>query len=339
METNPKIRKTIQIPRKWLIIGVIALVIIIAAIVVTNLNNRRGGVIMGVSGGGYGMMEDSSMSANSIPSISFGDDYGARYPSPYPNPSPDITDTREFLKVSYSAQMQTRNVADKVKDIKNAVRDAEGRVDNFSSSEKYGYVSFVVSKDKFDQFRDDIEALTHKKLYTENVSSQNLLGQKQGIEQQGESIATRLAQLEKQKKTADTAHTSRVVSLQSDLAVVKVEISKAQGDSEKSVLRQREAALQYSLDQENKTYAANNKSLVAQIDQQKKNLEGNVKQDIDFGNNIETVTGSVNVNWVSCWEIMKLYSPVHPTIIIVILVLIVLYFVNRKSWLPKIEVV
>ncbi len=343
MENKP--RKVIRISRTKLIIGIVVLLLILATLVV--LGRTRN---MLVGGGHYGAMEMSSsgsVSSADIPRVDFGDDYSvqsnsqypSRYPTPYPNPSPDSTDTREFLKVSYSAQIQTRDVADKVKDIKNAVRDAEGRVDNLSSSDKYGYVSFVVAKDKFDQLKDEIESLTKKKLYTENISSQNLLGQKQGIEQQGESIATRLAQLEKQKKDADAQHVSRVNALQNQLAEIRVQISQAEGDSEKSVLRQREATLHYNLDQENKTYASKNSSLVAQIAQQKKNLEGNVKEDIQFGNNIETVTGSVNVNWVSCWEVMKIYSPIHPSIIIIVLVLVVLYFLNRKSYLPRIEVV
>ncbi len=354
MENTPKPRKVIRISRTKLIISIVVLVVIgIVAVIASNRNNYRGGMIMGITGGGSGMMEGGSVDMASIPSVDFGDDYGAaRYPSPYPNNSPDITDTREFLKVSYSAQIQTRDVADKVKDVKNAVRDAEGRIDNFSSSEKYGYVSFVVSKDKFDQFKDEVEALTHKKMYTENVSSQNLLGQKQGIEQQGESIATRLAQLEKQKKDMDTQHASRAASLQSDLVGVRAQISavvkkwedsnssseRAQLKKEESDLRQREASLSSSLSQENKTYTTNSNSLVAQIAQQKQNQDGNIKQDIQFGNNIETVTGSVNVNWVSYWEMAKIFSPVHPAIIIIILALGLLYFLNRKAYLPKIEI-
>ena len=111
----------------------------------------------------------------------------------------DISDTREFLKTSYYGQIQTRRVAEIVDDVKNEVRDVEGRVDSLSSSEKYGSISFVVPKSRFEEFRIGVEALTHRKLYAEDISSDNLLNQKQNLEQRTGVSVESLATLDKAK--------------------------------------------------------------------------------------------------------------------------------------------
>jgi Ca2+/Na+ antiporter len=138
------------------------------------------------------------------PSMGFENDrnsYDGSYNKGYGNPS--ISDTREFLKTSYASEIKTRDVSDTVKDVKNSVKGADGRIDSLESSEKYGYISFVVPKSKFEAFRDEIESLTHEKLYTEDISSKNLLTQKQGIEEQETDVNYRLTniQIEKERIT------------------------------------------------------------------------------------------------------------------------------------------
>ncbi|MBP9821810.1 MAG: DUF4349 domain-containing protein [Candidatus Pacebacteria bacterium] len=337
--TSPSGRKVIRISRTKLIIGIIIIVLVFVGAKFA----RQTLMPVGMGGMSSNMM---SVGVNDMPAISPEMDY-------YRDSDTGISDTREFLKTSYSAQIQTRDVEDVVGDVKNAVRDAEGRIDSVSDGEKHGYISFAVPKSNFDQFRDDIESLTHEKLYTENVSSQNLLNQKQNIEQQEESITTRLAQLEKSKRDADTKHAALVAGFQRDLSSVAYDLieirqriaetdnstERAQLVAQESVLVKSEANLKYNRDQESRNYTAANTSLVAQINQEKANLAGNEKQDDQFEDNIETVHGSISVNWISSWQMAKLFSPIHPTIIIIILVLILWYYLNRKAYIPKIEIV
>lgn len=316
-----KPRKVIRISRTKLIIGIIAIVTIVILIIVGMNRSRRmyGGMLDSASVPSMGIMATGgSVNLTEIPMMEFG---GGNYPNSYPyqNGTPDITDTREFLKTSYSAQIQTKDVADKVRDVKNAVRDVDGRIDNFSSSEKYGYVSFVVPKDKFDDFKDEVELLVHKKLYTENVSSQNLLGQKQGIEEQKSSLETRLAQLEKQKKDLDAQYAA---------TLTHYAVSEQDVEVRNNLIKE-----------ETRLYTEKSGILQGQINQTRRMLEGNAKQDTQFTNNIETVNGVVNVNWVSNWEMVKIFSPIHPTIIIIVLVITLIWFLNRKAYLPKIEIV
>ena len=58
-----------------------------------------------------------------------------------------------------------------------------------------------VGKTNFDKFKDDIESITNEKLITEDISSQNLLQQKQGIEGAQKIVDGNLASLKKQNET------------------------------------------------------------------------------------------------------------------------------------------
>src|SRR3989344_2274624 len=106
---------------------------------------------------------------------------------------PGAKDTREFLKVSYGAEMQTRDVPALTRRVESTVRGADGRVDNTTSSREYGYVSFVVPMSKYDAFRDELETLVGSRFLTVNISSQNLLPQKVSIEEQQKQADSALA--------------------------------------------------------------------------------------------------------------------------------------------------
>jgi len=132
------------------------------------------------AGGGAPMMD------NSVTSRLMRPDY-------YPNPEVPITDTREFLKTYYKASMQTRDVSALTRRVETTVRGYDGRIDNESSAEKYGYVSFVLPQAKYETFRAELESLVSSRFLKVNISSQNLLSQKVGIEEQQKQADSKLA--------------------------------------------------------------------------------------------------------------------------------------------------
>jgi hypothetical protein len=67
------------------------------------------------------------------------------------------------------------------------------------------------------------------------------------------------------------------------------------------------------------------------------NLTNINKQDSQFTDNIETVNGSINVNWVSLWEIATIFSPISPVIIIIILIILIWIILKRSGFIPRIE--
>jgi len=271
-------------------------------------------------------------------------------PDYYSGGNSDITDTREFLKTSYSAYVKTRNVEEVITNVKNMVRGVDGRIDNIQTSEKSGRISFVIPKSKFEVFRDEIESITNKKLYTENVSSQNLLTQKQNIEEQMLNVNNILAGLKEQKKNLNSQHTQMVLklnnsiaSIQSQLLITRASLANATNTEVISSLRNQEnswiiadTSERQKLNSENSSYTTKNNTLQNQITNAEQNHTNVNKQDNNFANNIETVNGYVSASWVSVWGLAVIFSPIHPIFIIIILVIALWYSLKRKNYIPKI---
>src|SRR3989344_4114795 len=153
--------------------------------------------------GGVPMMDNGVTSAPSAGMMR--PDY---YPYPYPNPDVPVTDTREFLKIYYNASMQTRDVPSLTRRVETTVRGYDGRIDNESSAEKYGYVSFALPQSKYDAFRTELEGLVGSRFLKVNISSQNLLSQKVSIEEQQKQADTALADYKATRQKIVNAHAS-----------------------------------------------------------------------------------------------------------------------------------
>ena len=260
-----------------------------------------------------------------------------------------IGDTREFLKTSYSSIIKTREVQSVVTSVKNIVKGNDGRVDNISSSELNGYLTFVVPKSKFEAFRTEVEALTHKKLYAETSTSQNLLGQKQSIEQQTANIQKNLESLNEQKEALKVSHAKTVAtinkelqSIRTQLASIRKQIAETTDNDALNSLRSqesnyvvRETSQKQYLSSENSQYTAQNASFESQISYQNTNLENVNKQDENFTENIETVDGRVDVRWVSIWQLIKIFSPIPAEILVVVLAIIIWNILAKLNVVPK----
>ena len=260
-----------------------------------------------------------------------------------------VSDTREFLKTNYSAVIKTRDVQTVVTSVKNIVKGNDGRVDNISSSELNGYLTFVVPKSKYEAFRSEIESLTHKKLFSETSLSQNLLGQKQSIEQQTSNIKKNLESLNEQKEALRLQHNQAVATINKELQSIRSQLSNIRKQiaettdadvlnslrSQESNYVSRENAQKQYLSRENSQYTAQNASLESQIKIQNTNLENVNTQDENFTENIETVEGRVDVKWISIWQMIKVFSPVSPEILVIVIIVIIWNILARLGYVPK----
>jgi hypothetical protein len=179
------------------------------------------------------------------------------------------------------------------------------------------------------------------------------LSQKQGIEQQMESATATLAYYEDQKKTQDAAHTKKLASInaeinsvQNQLADVRATITYTQDETQLASLRSQEASLvsrsnvlKNSRDNENTIYGNQNQTTVYYINQAKARIGQVTQQDTQFNNNVETVQGYVAIDWINLWTLLVLLSPVHPILIIIVLVILLFWFLHRKGYTPKFEFV
>lgn len=248
--------------------------------------------------------------------------YAPTYPGDvYYGGLPDITDTREFNKVRYGAQMRSRDVQGLTKRVETTIRGYDGRVDTTSSSPKYGYVSFIVPASKFDSFRDELESLVNTRYLSVNIQSQNLLPQKQGIEKNQADSQESLDDLNSRKEQITASHKSTIKSLQAQLDSDTTQINKLQSqafedsiaDSQRlaaiEALAQSQAALRTRIASENSSYNSSLNSINDQISWAQSSLDSANTRDTDLMNDVATVNGTVSINWISIWEIVHLYLP------------------------------
>ena len=242
--------------------------------------------------------------------------YPDKYPYPYYNPEVPVTDTREFLKVSYGASMQTRDVQGLTRRVETTVRGYDGRIDQESSSPQYGYVSFVVPMSKYDAFRAELESLVDSRFLTVNISSQNLLPQKQSIEEQQKQADNTLADYKAARQSIVNAHASAAKSLQARIDADTEEIANLRAQPQTQEVQVQIQALSYDKTSLEAQLANENASYAVQL----KNADANIKsaqdwqtavktQDQKLMDNVATVTGSVSIQWISLWEMAQLYLP------------------------------
>jgi hypothetical protein len=294
----------------------------------------------------FGSSVGSDVSSSDLTTVTF-DDNSNYYPNQPPNNS--IRDTREFMKVSYSGSIQTREVKDTVRDVRNIIRDMKGRIDNENTQEKYASIQFVIPKSNFDDFRDEIESLTHKKLYIENTSSQNLLNQKQNIEQRTEITTQTIDELKSDLEKTTSAYTQKNASLQKQLAAAKSSLTTKQNQlasttvtegtpeyfksqqtlAETFELRDKINLLNQQISAEKASFTYQKNNLTNQISGSNKDLEVIKKDDTNLNDNLETVDGSIRINWISLWELATVFSPIHPIILILLLIPLI-WFIFRK---------
>ncbi len=330
------VQKTITLSIKKILIsiGVIIILFIAYQIFLGNMGRHR-------------YASDISLSLDSeMPAVDFSEDTSNRNAS--------ISDTREFMKVSYSGNIKTRDVQDISRDVRGIVRDMNGRIDSENVSEKYGRINFVIPKSNLQDFRDEIESLTHAKLYTENTSSENLLSEKKSLENRSDTATTYLANTQSEKSKLESTYTKEITSLQSQIKTLEKlsqeKISQigvwssAQNDIYRDQINQlnQETAniadqisnLRNTITQKNRIYTQERDRLNATITQINSEIDLIKKDDLNFTEKIETVSGSVSIEWVSVWELVKLISPIPPLVITVLLVIIFWYILRKFNKVP-----
>lgn len=260
----------------------------------------------------------------------------------YPNQNPEVpaTDTREFLKVSYGASMRTRDVQSTTRRVVTTVRGYAGRIDQESSSSDYGYVSFVLPQSKYDAFRTELESLVGSRFLSVNISSQNLLSQKVSIEEQQKQADTALADHAAARQKLVSTHTAIVRSLQSRIDADTRLLSVLRGQEQTSdvaiqlqVTSDQLDMLKQQLSNENASYAIQLRSADEAIKYATERQKAVQTQDQALLDSVATVTGRVSVQWISLWDVTRLYLPGYwiPTIFAALA--FVSYLWDRRRWM------
>lgn len=269
-------------------------------------------------------------------------------PPDYYNESKDITDTREYLKTNFSLRISTRKVEKNYTRIKTIIRGHGGRIDDSKLTQKYASLNFVVPKSSYDDFAEEVKSLFPEKFITLSENTTNLLGQKQNIEEQTESTSALLEDLEQHHESLVKTHTEKVASLEKEINRLNgivysfiqqrknipvtntVEIQKI-NDQINYYTRLHKTQNQL-LNEENNFYYNSIFQLDQQITAEENRLTELNNQNTNLLNNVETVDGTITIQWVNLFEIVNLYIPVYKTIIIVCILIIIGYFLfGRKQ--------
>ena len=245
-------------------------------------------------------------------------DMNVAYPDSYPyqGSTPPATDTREFLKINYSAEMLTRDVPALTRRVLTTVRGYEGRVDQESSGPKYGYVSFALPRAKYEAFRTELEGLVGRRFLSININSSNLLPEKQSIEEQQKQADAALADYQAARTRVVNTHASTIKSLQAQVDGQNAALSDAKEQAPSTnrdiTIAQLEAVLidyRQRIVDENAAYAKQLATADAQIKYGQDWQKAVKTQDKTLLDNVATVNGTVSIRWISLWEALQLYLP------------------------------
>ncbi len=283
----------------------------------------------------------------------------SRMPAPpFREQASDITDTREFLKINFSATLFTRKVSEVSKRVEDAVRLVDGRIDSLEVNERSAFIRFVIPKSDLSEFRDQLETLVHAKLYVENISSQNLLTEKQNIEGRTDMAEMSLAELEADKKSLDASHRGKAADYQAQLVKWQNQLdgvrsakgglnmaaegatsTRTQLESEEETLIARIRQIQNEQASELQSYTTQNKTLTTRIEGAGGVVTELAEEDEDFMNDVETVNGYVQVRWISLWGMGERFSPTPMVLNAFVAFLLFFWLLQRVKILPKIELV
>jgi len=257
--------------------------------------------------------------------------------------TPTVSDTREFLKIGYSASVQTQSVSKAGERVEVLVRGFGGRVDSASYSSESGYMSFVVPQDKFSQFRLALrEAVGGERFVFEHTNSENLLGQKQGLETEQTRTLEHLAELRTRLQSLASEHGAKVAALETEQRQNKseqatvIEMERLHPEqatvlvARLETLRRSARVISNTLAAEQSSFSAQQNSLETEIraaEQTARDLQG---QTTELLEQVATVSGSVTLERIGLLSFLDAYIYFRWTLPAVLLLFGLIYFLRAK---------
>lgn len=234
-------------------------------------------------------------------------------------------DTREFLKTDYSAEIKTRTVEKLQRQIQTMIRGYGGRVDETIVSPRYGYVSFVIPKTALDSFTFELRQTVPPRFLVERETNKNLLPDKQKIEGETGAAERNLGGLEADRQKLINEHAAKVSSLEKKIgsynyriAALKIEMTQATTTERQAKISAQIAAFSTQratytqlLAQENAYFKSALYRLETSIANVNSHLVDLDNQDQALVDDVETVEGSISLEWISFFELLNLYVPIY----------------------------
>ncbi|OGH88214.1 MAG: hypothetical protein A3J93_00540 [Candidatus Magasanikbacteria bacterium RIFOXYC2_FULL_42_28] len=256
--------------------------------------------------------------------------------------STPITDTREFLKTGYQAKIKTRKVQQLGGQIQTMVRGYGGRIDSSSLNSKYGNISFVMPKSALESFQNELKGIVSERFLDESTSARNLLSRKQSVEKQTDSTQTQLNDYEEKRDALIKDHDSKIASWNKQINTLTVSINVLNQEVTTDTARLADIAkkianlnysknlLKQNIANENNLYQKNLGYYDSSISSIKSQLTNLAERDQAILDDVETVSGSVSLRFVSVIEMIDLYVSVR-YVSIGLLVVLVAYLLRARK--------
>jgi chromosome segregation ATPase len=200
--------------------------------------------------------------------------------------------------------------------VETTVRGYGGRVDQESSSPEYGSVSFVVPQSKYEEFRAELESFVGSKFLITNISSQNLLPQKLSIEEQQKQANERLSDYKSARQKIVSAHASNVQDLQSKINADEQQLVSLRAETQTPQILMQIQTVSDDLAYLKQRLLNENASYAKQLDNADRNIKNAQDwqkavetQDKALLDNVATVNGTVSIQFISLWDVIRLYLP------------------------------
>jgi len=243
-------------------------------------------------------------------------------------------DTREFMDTEYYATINSRDVYDDSEKTLTILRGNGARIDSANQSTKYARISFAMPQSSLEKMIDELKELAPGKFYVESTQSENLLKQKQSIEEEQKSAEQELERLEDQRQDIIDSYTQdinmwkdaldsanrKIESINKEKAstfepgkveLLNLEFTKEHAAKLKAESKIRMFESQYEIDLE----AADRR-----ISEQQATIQRLGEEDTALVQKTEIVTGTISLQWISVWGILNLYLPVRPILITLIII-------------------
>jgi hypothetical protein len=261
---------------------------------------------------------------------------------PQSNSKIAITDNREFLKTSYSANINSLNVNKTLNSITSLIKSFDGRLDLTSANLDTAQISFVIASSKLETFKEQVKNIAGAKLYIETINSENKLNEKQAIEKKSTNKQQELETLKANLADLSAQHVKTVSNLKSYIQTLKTELSKAQSEVSLNSLnidlqnkvKSLESKIQYqiqNLNLENENYEYQKELLDYQILGGNKALENIKQQDQDLLNSVATVNAQIIIYKINWLEYINAYLPFYLTLPILFIISIFVFLFKKRT--------
>ncbi|MFA5991547.1 MAG: hypothetical protein WC794_04880 [Candidatus Doudnabacteria bacterium] len=253
-----------------------------------------------------------------------------------------IKDNREFIKTSYGANVQARQVLQTAESTQVIIRGLKGRMDSFSASDKSAYISFALPEEKLNQLRTELKSLVGARFIIETTRGENLLPEKQSLEQQNSDAQNQLSQLRVERDQLVTKHSQVISSLKTQLASAKKELANIQERSAYDLtfavanqarleeLQKQISGLNNQIINENNAYESNLAYQDEQIKYQTDYIAGLVKQDNNLMDSVATVQGTISFTQINWMEYVNAYIPLYWFGLLFVGLSLLAYYFHRR---------